>query len=91
MSPRHAPGPVDRAACGGSPRANTFERSLCMIEKIRKFLSETKAEMRKVTWPTREELKGSTKIVIIATFVVTLFIGVIDQILTLIIRRLLGW
>ena len=62
-----------------------------MIEKIRKFLSETKAEMRKVTWPTREELKGSTKIVIIATFIVTLFIGVIDQILTLIIRRLLGW
>ncbi|UCF04368.1 MAG: preprotein translocase subunit SecE [bacterium] len=62
-----------------------------MIEKIRNFFSETKIEMRKVTWPTREELKGSTKIVIIATFVVTIFIGMIDQILTLIIRRLLGW
>jgi preprotein translocase subunit SecE len=47
--------------------------------------------MRKVTWPTRDELIGSTKIVIIATFVVTLFIGIVDQILTIIIRRLLGW
>ena len=62
-----------------------------MFEKIVKFLKETKAEMRKVTWPTRDELVGSTKIVIIATLVVTLFIGIVDQILTLIIRRLLGW
>ena len=62
-----------------------------MVEKIRNFLSETRAEMRKVTWPTRDELKESTKIVIIATFIVTVFIGIIDQILTLIIRRLLGW
>jgi len=62
-----------------------------MLEKIRKFLSEIKAEMRKVTWPTREELKESTKLVIIATFVVTVFVGLIDQILSLVIRRLLGW
>jgi preprotein translocase subunit SecE len=62
-----------------------------MIEKIRKFLSETVAEMKKVTWPTREELKESTKLVIVATFVVTLFVGLVDQLLSLLIRSLLGW
>lgn len=62
-----------------------------MFEKIRKFLSEIVAELKKVTWPTREELKESTKLVIIATFVVTLFVGLVDQLLTLLIRRLLGW
>ena len=62
-----------------------------MIEKVRKFLTEARVEMGKVTWPTREELKGSTKIVIVATFIVTIFIGVVDQLLTLIIRSLLGW
>ncbi len=62
-----------------------------MFKKIGKFFSEMKGEMKKVTWPTRDELKESTKLVIIATFVVTLFIGTIDQILTLVIRRLLGW
>jgi len=62
-----------------------------MFEKIKHFLSETRVEMRKVTWPTRDELKESTKIVIVATFVVTLFIGFIDEILTLLVRRLLGW
>jgi len=62
-----------------------------MFEKLKRFLSETKVEMRKVTWPTREELTESTKIVIVATFITTLFIGVIDQALVLIVRRLLGW
>jgi preprotein translocase subunit SecE len=62
-----------------------------MFEKIKHFFSETRVEMRKVTWPTRDELKESTKIVIVATFVVTLFIGFIDEILTLLVRRLLGW
>jgi preprotein translocase subunit SecE len=62
-----------------------------MFEKIRKFFSEIVSELKKVTWPTREELKESTKLVIIATFVVVIFIGVVDQLLTLLIRRLLGW
>jgi preprotein translocase subunit SecE len=62
-----------------------------MFEKLKRFLSETRIEMRKVTWPTRDELKESTKIVIVATFIVTLFIGIIDQALVLLIRRLLGW
>jgi preprotein translocase subunit SecE len=62
-----------------------------MWQKIKHFFGETRVEMRKVTWPTRDELKESTKIVIVATFVVTMFIGIIDQILTLIVRRLLGW
>ncbi len=62
-----------------------------MWQKIKHFFSETRVEMRKVTWPTRDELKESTKIVIVSTIVVTLFIGIIDQILTFVVRRLLGW
>ncbi|MBN2072000.1 MAG: preprotein translocase subunit SecE [Candidatus Krumholzibacteriota bacterium] len=62
-----------------------------MFNKIGKFFTEIKSEMKKVTWPTRDELKESTKLVIVATFVVTVFIGFIDQILTFVIRRLLGW
>ena len=62
-----------------------------MVERIGKFFSEMVAEMKKVTWPTRDELKESTKLVIIATFIVTIFVGLVDQVLTLVIRRLLGW
>ena len=62
-----------------------------MFDKLKRFLIETRIEMRKVTWPTRSELTDSTKIVIVATFIVTLFIGIVDQILVLGVRRLLGW
>jgi len=57
-----------------------------MIEKIKTFLSETKNELKKVTWPTKEELKESTRVVIVASAVLTAFIGVIDQILNRIVK-----
>ncbi len=57
-----------------------------MIEKLKAFLIDTKNELKKVTWPTKDELKESTRVVIIASFMVTVFIGVIDQILSRIIK-----
>ena len=30
-----------------------------MIERIKLFFSETRTELKKVTWPTRQELKGT--------------------------------
>jgi len=61
-----------------------------MIERLRLFLSETRTELKKVTWPTREELRESTYVVIISTFIVTVFIGAVDQILSRIIRLVFG-
>jgi preprotein translocase subunit SecE len=61
-----------------------------MIERIKLFLSETRTELKKVTWPTREELKESTRVVIISTFLVTVFVGVVDQILSRIVRLVFG-
>jgi preprotein translocase subunit SecE len=61
-----------------------------MWEKFKIFLGETRTELKKVTWPTREELRESTKVVIISTIIVTIFIGVVDQVLSRIIRLVLG-
>ena len=61
-----------------------------MIERIKVFLAETRTELKKVTWPTREELKESTKVVIISTILVTIFIGAVDQILSQIVRLVFG-
>ena len=35
--------------------------------------------MSKVTWPTRNELKDSTVVVIVSVIVISIFIGVIDR------------
>jgi len=60
-----------------------------MIEKLRIYLAETRTELRKVTWPTVAELKESTRVVIIATIMLTAFIGVVDQILNRIVQFVL--
>jgi preprotein translocase subunit SecE len=57
-----------------------------MIERLKTFLQETRTEIKKVTWPTKQELKDSTRVVIIASFLLTVFIGAVDQILSRIVK-----
>ena len=40
----------------------------------REFFRDTSAEMKKVTWPTRNEVVGTTTVVIVATLVFSLFL-----------------
>ena len=49
-----------------------------MKEKILNFINDVKKEMEKVTWPTREELMESTKIVIIVSLIISVFTYVVD-------------
>jgi preprotein translocase subunit SecE len=53
-----------------------------MIEKIKQFFREVKVESKKVVYPDRDELIGSTWIVIITVVLVSLFLGVVDLSLT---------
>ena len=49
-----------------------------MIGKVQKFIGEVLAEMKKVSWTTRRELIDSTLIVIFSSFLLGIFVGVID-------------
>jgi preprotein translocase subunit SecE len=49
-----------------------------MKEKIIAFFQDVVKEMKKVTWPTKEELIESTKVVIVVCVVFALFTYVID-------------
>jgi preprotein translocase subunit SecE len=40
----------------------------------REFFRDTNSEMKKVTWPTRNEIVGTTTVVIVATIVFALFL-----------------
>jgi len=52
------------------------------MDKATKFLKEVQAELKKVTWPTREQAVRLTGIVVGVSLVVGLYIGVLDYILT---------
>lgn len=46
------------------------------------FITEVKVEMRKVSWSTKDELIGSTIVVIVSTLLLAIFIGIADIVLS---------
>ena len=60
------------------------------MNKFVTFLKEVNAELRKVTWPTKEELIGSTIVTIVVSLIMSIFIGFVDRILTFAIKTVFG-
>ena len=57
---------------------------------IMNFIREAKAELKKVTWPTRRQIWYWTLVVIAFTLIVSLYLGLVDFVLAWIFRTLLG-
>ncbi|MBF0226662.1 MAG: preprotein translocase subunit SecE [Desulfobacterales bacterium] len=53
------------------------------------FLREVKIELKKVAWPDRKQTIGSTAVVIVFVFILSLFLGIVDMSLSSIIRLIL--
>lgn len=55
-----------------------------------RYLKETRAEIRKVSWPTREEATNLTLIVLAVTVAMAIFLGVIDYVCATLIRLVIS-
>ena len=51
------------------------------MNKIVKFFQESYAELKKVTWPNREEVASSTKVVLISVILIAITLGIVDFLL----------
>ena len=56
-----------------------------MIKKVQQFGYDVKYEMSKVSWPDWDSLKGSTYIVLILSLILTVFLFIVDFILSKVI------
>lgn len=57
--------------------------------RIVQYFRETRAELRKVVWPTREEATNLTVIVVVTIIVMSIFFGTVDYLLTQLFRLLI--
>ena len=57
-----------------------------MFRRIRRFIDESYSELKKVTWPTREQTRNLTVLVFVVSAVVGVYIGFFDLIFTEILR-----
>ncbi|MDJ0935401.1 MAG: preprotein translocase subunit SecE [Kiloniellales bacterium] len=58
---------------------------------IGQFVREVRQEASKVTWPSRKETTISTVMVLIMVFLAAIFFFLVDQVLALGVRQILGW
>ena len=59
------------------------------LVRLRNYILETREELRKCTWPSRDELKGSTVLVFISVILLGLYTVGIDQVLYVLVHRLI--
>ncbi len=51
-----------------------------MLQRLRRYLDESWSELKKVTWPTRQQTVNLTVLVFVVSFVVGVFISFFDAI-----------
>lgn len=61
------------------------------MNKALAFLNEVKAEIFKITWPSKDELIGATIIVCFLTIVFAIILGSMDAVIGMLIRKLISF
>jgi len=58
------------------------------IKRFAAYVQETKEELKKCTWPTWDELRGSTMVVMISILLMGLFTVVVDFFLAMVVKAM---
>ena len=58
------------------------------LVKLRNYVIETREELRKCTWPSWDELRGSTVLVVLSIFLLGAFTYVIDQVIFFLVTQM---
>ena len=74
-----------RRASGTTPPTHSME----FLSKVREFFHDVLVEFRRVSWPTRREVTGSTTVVIVMVLILAVFLAVVDHTLTRLVRLIL--
>jgi preprotein translocase subunit SecE len=59
------------------------------LGKVVQFFKEVRVELGKVTWPSRQELIGSTIIVVVLSLIMSVYIGLLDFLLSSLFGRVI--
>ncbi|MBI3417452.1 MAG: preprotein translocase subunit SecE [Verrucomicrobia bacterium] len=59
------------------------------LQRFSNYIDGTREELRKCSWPTREELKGSTILVILSVLMVGIFTAAVDLVVISAVRLII--
>jgi preprotein translocase subunit SecE len=67
-----------------------FDKVKDVVPQSRQFLTEVWSELRKVHWPTRQETVAATVVVLVVVAIVSLWLSLVDGVLSFFFTRFLG-
>ncbi len=70
---------TERGSVRTEPTAEKSDARSNPLQSVREYIKEVRLEMSKVSWPTREELRQHTVVVVVMVVLVAVFIGIIDR------------
>jgi preprotein translocase subunit SecE len=70
---------------------NPAEKTKVWVESAKQFYTDVRSEMKKVSWPARQEVVGTTVVVVVAVFFFGLYLGLVDMLLDRGLQFVLGY
>mgnify|MGYP000394863682 CR=1 FL=1 len=61
-----------------------------MLKRTRTFLTDVRVELKKVSWPSRQDTISSTGVVLVVVFIISFHLGIIDILLSRMVTSLFG-
>ncbi|MGD8377517.1 MAG: preprotein translocase subunit SecE [Acidobacteriota bacterium] len=61
------------------------------FQKWKKFIGEVRMELRRTTWPNRNEVRNTTIVVLVTVFIFAAFLGVMDLVLSRALQEVLAF
>lgn len=69
-------------------RPIVIRQGLSVVERVRRYFREVRAELARVDWPSRQELFAMTVVVIVVLAAMALYLGLWDLLFTLLVQWL---
>jgi preprotein translocase subunit SecE len=57
-----------------------------ILKKTQKFTEDVQVEMRRVTWPDRDQVRNATGIILVFVIILALIIGAMDSVFAAFVR-----
>ena len=70
-----------------STKPNVFRRT---VDRTTEYLKDTRGELRKTSWPTRQQATNLTLIVLAVTIVMAAFLGALDFVFAQVVRLIVS-
>ena len=72
-------------------RNNESDRfDMARMKDLQQFVEDVQTEMKRVTWPDREQLRNATAVILVFCVIIAIIIGLMDTMFSWFVRTFVG-